>query len=236
VLDDPVHRSLNALSNYFVGDYTVGEALSRVCAAALEAVTPARSAGVSTTVDARIGTYVFTHPEVVEIDRPQYETGEGPCVDAFRVGEPVLLRSTRDAGPYPSFRAVAQRHGILSVMSLPMSTGAEAVGALNLYAEAENAFTDEHLSVGQAFATHAAFVIVNHQAYWDARSLSENLVQAMESRATIEQAKGVIMAATSVSPEEAFEQLKRQSQHENLKLRDVAAEIVRNAQRPRRED
>ena len=72
---------------------------------------------------------------------------------------------------------------------------------------------------------------MNHQAYWDARSLSENLRQAMESRAEIEQAKSIIMASTGCTADEAFAQLRSQSQPENVKLRAIAAEIVRRAQR-----
>jgi AmiR/NasT family two-component response regulator len=69
------------------------------------------------------------------------------------------------------------------------------------------------------------------QAYWDARSLGENLQAAMLSRAEIEQAKGIIMATTGCTAEEAFAQLRQQSQHQNVKVRTLALEIIRNAQR-----
>lgn len=63
--------------------------------------------------------------------------------------------------------------------------------------------------------------------------LSENLQQALVTRATIEQAKGIIMATMGVTPEQAFDHLRRQSQHENIKLHEIAAEIVERASRPR---
>jgi AmiR/NasT family two-component response regulator len=81
------------------------------------------------------------------------------------------------------------------------------------------------------FASQAAFLLANAQAYWDARTLSENLEQAMESRATIEQAKGIIMSTTRCNADEAMQLLIRQSQDQNIKLRELAAEIVRNASR-----
>jgi AmiR/NasT family two-component response regulator len=102
-----------------------------------------------------------------------------------------------------------------------------------MYAETVNAFGPVELGVGQAFAAQAAFVLANAQAYWDARLLGENMAQAMQSRSTIEQAKGVIIAGSGCTEDEAMQILIDQSQHQNVKLRDVAREIVNNAMRPR---
>lgn len=228
---DPLDRSLAALSAYFVGDLSVGEVLDKICRAAIDAIEPAVLAGLSMTVDARVGTYVYTAPEVIELDKPQYDTGEGPCVEAFRTGLPVMVEATCEPGPYPEFRSNACARGMLSVMSTPLNTPDHTVGALNLYATSVRAFTPEHQHVVLAFAAHAAYVLLNHQAYWDARSLSENLQQAMLSRAEIEQAKGIIMGATGCTADEAFEQLKLQSQAENIRLRDIAREIVARSRR-----
>jgi GAF domain-containing protein len=184
------------------------------------------------TVDARVGTYVFTHSEVADIDQAQYDTGDGPCVDAFRQGEAIVIGSTLESGPYPVFRAVAADHGMLSVASLPMNATEVTVGALNLYATRSHAFDDEAVRTGRTFADDAAYLLLNHQAYWDVHSLSENLQQALVSRATIEQAKGIIMATTGCTPDEAFDRLREQSQQENVKLRDLAEILVRQSHRP----
>jgi GAF domain-containing protein len=232
-LNNPIQESLAALSNYLVGDSTMGDTLARVCEATLSAVETARFAGITMAVDAHLGTYVATHPVVEEIDATQYSSGEGPCVEALSTGQVVLVRSTFEDGPYREFRSAARRRGILSVLALPMRTGSEMIGALNLYAEAEHAFRSVDIDDATAFASQAAFVLANARAYWDARALSENLTQAMASRAVIEQAKGIIIGVSGVSPDEAFEQLKRQSQYENVKVREIAAEIVNRAQRGR---
>ena len=226
-----MRSATEALGAYFMGDVTVAEALAKICDAAVGAEPKATRAGISMAVDARIGTYVFTHPDVEEIDKPQYDTGDGPCVEAFRTGETVIIRSTTEPGPYPEFRAAAASRGLLSVISSPMRTGTQTVGALNLYSPQGGAFDETSAERLQAFSSQAGWLLVNHQAYWDARSLSENLRQAMESRAEIEQAKGIIMASTGCTADEAFAQLRSQSQTENVKLRAIAAEIVRRAQR-----
>lgn len=229
LVPDAVQDSLAALSCYFVGDRSMGETLTRVCEAAVDAIPAASLAGISMTVDARVGTYVCTDARVEEIDRGQYESGEGPCLDAFRTGVVHSVASTTTSSDYPAFCALARKHGIGSVLSLPLRAGSEVAGALNVYARREGAFGEAEQEAGELLASHAAFVLINSRAYWDARTLSDNLAQAMASRAEIEQAKGIIMGSTGVSADAAFELLKQQSQHLNRKLRDVAIDIVRHA-------
>jgi GAF domain-containing protein len=233
VLSNPIQDSLVGLSLHLVRESTLGETLRRLCEASLGAVAVTRYAAMSMSSDARLGTYVATDPVVAEVDRFQYHTGSGPGVQAFTTGQALLVRSTFEEGPYAEFRSAARRAGILSVLAVPMRAGSEIVGALNLYAEAEHAFKTGDIDDASAFAVQSAFVLANAQAYWDARLLSDNLTQAMESRAVIEQAKGIIMGVAGVSADEAFERLKGQSQHENVKVREIAAEIVRRAQRSR---
>jgi GAF domain-containing protein len=232
-LSDPIQDSLAGLSLHLVRESTMDETLRRLCEASLGAVAITRYAAISMSSDARLGTYVSTDPVVAEVDRYQYRTGSGPGVEALTTGQAVLLRSTFEEGPYAQFRSAAGRAGILSVLAVPMRAGSEVIGALNLYAEAEHAFKIADIDDASAFAVQSAFVLANARAYWDARLLSDNLTQAMESRAVIEQAKGIIMGVAGVSADEAFERLKGQSQHENVKVREIAAEIVRRAQRSR---
>jgi transcriptional regulator with GAF, ATPase, and Fis domain len=114
---------------------------------------------------------------------------------------------------------------------LPLIAEAATIGALNLFARGERAFDRDAIDSGRQFAEQAAFVLANSKAYWEARNLSENLTVAMASRAEIEQAKGIIMSTMHVSADEAFETLRQQSQHENMKLREVALEIVQRSSR-----
>jgi AmiR/NasT family two-component response regulator len=75
-----------------------------------------------------------------------------------------------------------------------------------------------------------ATVIANARAYWGAKEMADQLRHAMESRATIEQAKGILISQSRVSADEAFEILVRASQRENRKLREIATDIVERAQ------
>jgi GAF domain-containing protein len=230
----PFEAAVAALSRYFVGNQTLGESLHQVAELAIEALPQTDHVGITMLVEGQLRTSVFTHPEVPEIDQAQYRTGDGPCVDAYREGVPHLIESTRVPGRWQSFRDSAARHGVLCTLSLPLITHDGPIGALNMYAETELAYDESDQETGGLFATQAAFLLANAQAYWDARTLSENLEQAMVSRATIEQAKGIVMSTMGCGPDEAFEVLKRQSQQKNIKLRQIAAELVANTPRRHR--
>ena len=182
-------------------------------------------------VDGKPSTAIFTDPEMPEIDEAQYRTGEGPCLQSFLEGVRLSIDSTREPGRWQTFRDTAREYGVLSTLSLPMVAHDGPTGAMNFYARVERAFGDADIEAAELFAAHAAFVLVNARAYWDKHALSEGLHAAMQSRATIEQAKGIIMGTMRCSPEEAMNVLIRQSQHENRKLRDIAAQIVAHAQR-----
>ena len=231
--DSPLGRSVTALHQYFLGDATMSGTLAMVAEAAIVALPQAHFVGITMMVDGEVDTFVFTDPEVLEIDRAQYESGRGPCVDAWKDGEINVIDDTRTETRWPEFCEVAHGHGVLSTMSLPMIAGQKSVGAMNVYALTDHGFGDDDRRTGSVFAAQAAFVLTNAHTYWEARSLGENLSTALESRSVIEQAKGIIIATSAVSADQAFEMLVSQSQYENRKLRDLAAEIVDNASRRR---
>jgi GAF domain-containing protein len=222
---EAIRQSLRALSQFFVKDGTLGDTLLRVSEMACD-VTPAKYAGITMLVEGNPRTGVFTSLEAPEIDEAQYDTGEGPCLDAFRQQRVFRIESTADDDRWPAFCALAAAHGIRSTISVPLTVHSESLGALNLYAENTGAFTKAHEETVQVFADQAAIALANAQVYWDARHLSENLTQAIKSRETIDHAVGILMANGGLTPQDAFQLLVRASQRENRKLRDVAEEIV----------
>ena len=219
-------KALDAMSQFFVGEATLHETLERVSQLACETVPATAMVGITMLVDGKARTAVFTDDDAPEIDSAQYETGVGPCLDAFRHQRPYRVEDTENGRQWPPFSKAAASHGIRSSMSLPLLARHDAIGALNFYSRSPNAFSDDDVEVGQQFAAHAAIVLANSQAYSDAQQLGEDMAQAMKSRATIEQAKGILMASQHCSPDEAFQILVRASQRENRKLRDLADEIV----------
>ncbi len=232
---DAVRQSLSALSQFFVNDGTLGDTLLRVSEMACD-VTPAKYAGITMLVEGRPRTGVFTSAEAPEIDEAQYQSGDGPCLDAFRHTRVNRIDSTLEDSRWPAFCQLAVAHGIYSTLSVPLSVRGESLGALNLYADVLGAFDETHEESVPMFADQAAIALANAQVYWDARQLGENLTQALKSRETIDHAVGILMAAGGISPQDGFELLVRASQRENRKLRDVAEDIVARTMARKKEE
>jgi GAF domain-containing protein len=156
-------------------------------------------------------------------------------VDAYRDGVIYRIDDTATEQRWPEFCKAAQEENIRSTLSVPLDVsgeGAETLGALNLYSEIPNGFDADAAAATVSFAQQAAIVMANARAYWGAAEKSDQLQQALESRAVIEQAKGILMAQSHIGPDDAFQILVRASQRENRKLRDIAVEIVERVTRP----
>jgi GAF domain-containing protein len=226
---DPRAQALSALARFQVADATVGDTLNRIAQITLEAMPRASIVGMTMLgEDEQPKTTVYTDADSPEIDAAQYREGKGPCLDAWRQKEVFrVAQIDRCAEQYPAFAVACREHGIQSTLSLPMIGGEIAVGAMNLYSPVPNGFTDEDEDVGMDLAGAAGAVLSNVFAYWAAFDLTQQLAEAMKSRAVIEQAKGMLMAGSpGLTADQAFDMLRRASQRENLKLRTIAQRIV----------
>ncbi|HYI61093.1 MAG TPA: GAF and ANTAR domain-containing protein [Acidimicrobiales bacterium] len=228
---DPVRAALDALAGFLIGTAPLDGTLRYISQVTVDAFPAAHFAGISTLVDGEPRTAVFTHETAVDIDSAQYETGEGPCLDAYRHKAVYRIDDTEVEKRWPAFASTAADHGIRSTFSLPMISNDEGFGALNLYSPDVEGFAEADADLGLALAGQAATLLANSQIYWDAHQLTESLQEAMRSRAQIEQAKGILMVSSRCTADEAFALLVRASQRENRKLRDIAAEMVERAQR-----
>ncbi|HVL05823.1 MAG TPA: GAF and ANTAR domain-containing protein [Acidimicrobiales bacterium] len=227
--EDARSQAMRALSQFLVSDASVGDTLLRVAEITTRALPAAEMAGISI-LDAKGNptTAVFTDAESPEIDAGQYKSGAGPCLDAWRLQCPIRIDDMSvAASDYPDFARLAQERGVQSTLSLPLIAGDSGVGAMNLYAKTVRGFSEKDEVLGCDLAAAAAIVLANATAYWDSRHLGEQLTEAMQSRAVIEQAKGMLMAQSpGITADDAFDVLRRASQRENVKLRDIATRIV----------
>jgi hypothetical protein len=107
-----------------------------------------------------------------------------------------------------------------------MATALRALGALEFFTADGAELSADELAVAGRYARAAATLLDNARALAEAQMQAENLRRALESRAVIEQAKGVIMALDRCSADEAFARLRIRSQHSNTKLRDVAGQLL----------
>lgn len=229
---DTLVKSLRAMSRFLVGDGNLDDALQRIADLAVEAIEPADFAGITLQGEDGPRTGVFTDRQAPEIDQAQYDTGIGPCLDAWRTNQVLRNDSTEDDVRWKGFSQVAYEHGILSTLSLPLAVNdTTAVGALNLYARRRSAFTDSDERHAAAFAEQLAVVVTNAQAPEAVSGLSPQMRQALASQAVVDKARSIVMGARSCTAEEAYQLLLRAAQQSNSTLRDAARQIVQRAKR-----
>lgn len=201
--------------------------LDRLCVAVAKAVGACDAVGVTVVLDDRPRTAAYTTAGTLEIDALQYAVGDGPCLDAFRNRREnhVDLSVARDR--WPMFVAAAEDAEVRSLLAVPLVSGAQCFGALNLYGYRHHTFGPADTTMARLAASRAADAVGSVVQLVGAHELAAQLETAMASRAVIEQAKGIIMGREGVDEHEAFELLRRQSQVTNVKVRTVAARFVR---------
>lgn len=221
-------EALSAVTEYLVADASLEEVLNRVAVAAQEAIEPAAAAGLTLLDElGRPTTPVASNELAPRVDQAQYADNEGPCLAAYREDRTVRVDDTRaQAARWPAFSRRAVEEGIGSSLSLPLRAGGEVYGALNLYGRDQHAFNAQDEADAGLFAKQAAVVLVNAQAYWQLHDLAASLQYALQSRATVEQAQGIIMANQHCTADEAFQVLVAASQRTNVGVHDLAARLV----------
>ena len=160
------------------------------------------------------------------IDERQYGLDQGPCLDAARGHEVFIVSDMRTEERWPAYTPYAAEHGVLSSLSVPLPVQEEILGAINVYSREPATFDDDAVEIACRFASYAAVAIANAQLYKSASEAADHMRRAMESRAVIEQAKGILMAQRRCSSKEAFDLLVRSSQRQNIKLRALAERVV----------
>jgi AmiR/NasT family two-component response regulator len=100
------------------------------------------------------------------------------------------------------------------------------LGALNLFRESTGAISDDDLLAAQAFADVATIAMLQHRAMHEARILNEQLQHALNSRITIEQAKGMVAERAGLDMEQAFARLRNYARNHNRRLADVAQDVI----------
>ena len=162
-----------------------------------------------------------------ELELFELQHDEGPCPEAFHLGQPVECGDLREATErWPRFAGEALDAGYRSVHALPMRLRDDVIGALNLIRVIPGALPEEDLEAAQALANVATIGILHHRAAEESRLLSEQLQHALTSRIVIEQATGVIAQRLNLDMDEAFNRVRRYSRDHNRRLADVARSIV----------
>jgi len=158
------------------------------------------------------------------------ESDQGPCVDCYRSGAPVVgLDLSAADGPWSDFAPRAVAAGFLSVQAVPMRLRGRTIGAMNMYRRQRGPMLDVDVVAAQALADVSTIAILQHRAALDAQALTEQLQHALNARVVIEQAKGVLAERTGLDMEQSFARLRRHARNHGLRLTDVAQAVATKA-------
>jgi transcriptional regulator with GAF, ATPase, and Fis domain len=157
----------------------------------------------------------------------ELQADAGPCMDAFRTGAQVVNADLEtNQRRWPRFAEAARATGYASVHALPLRLRSTVIGALNLFCARPGALSDADVRTGQALADVATIGILAQRSAQQAELLTTQLQQALDSRVTIEQAKGVLAERRQITVDAAFALLRAYARNNNLHLSDLARQVA----------
>jgi GAF domain-containing protein len=200
--------------------------LDELAVLAVGVLAPAASCGITLRRDHQLFTAAASSQLASQVDELQYGRGVGPCLQALHTGQIVVVPDLAADDRWGDYRLHAIAHGVAASISLPLTTDASTIGAINLYATSAHQFTETEVDRVTAFARQAsgAVSLVLRQA--DQSRLHGQFREALAARAIIDQALGLIMGQRRCTAGEAFTVLREASQNRNVKLAAVAADLI----------
>ncbi|HEY6687450.1 MAG TPA: ANTAR domain-containing protein [Propionibacteriaceae bacterium] len=204
---------------------SVDDVLLRIAEAAVSTVAGCRMASVTLSERSGYRTAASTDAAATAVDHAQYQAHEGPCLDA--VDDPMVYAESFPDERWPTLASRPTESGVQSVLSYRLATASSGTadsggGSLNSYGVTPDAFSDTAQEIGLILAAHASVAARAVDERSTLQNLGRDLQQSLLSRDVIGQAKGILMERLKVTPEDAFDLLRRSSQQLNIKLREVA--------------
>ncbi|MFB8007733.1 GAF and ANTAR domain-containing protein [Nocardia sp. NPDC056000] len=171
--------------------------------------------------------FASTSEETRLLELLQVESAAGPCLQAYRTGEQVLVEDLeRGAQRWPAFAERAAMEGFRSVCALPLRLRNDRIGALNLFTTRAGSLGPDDVRIGQALADFATIGIVHARILADSLTVNDQLSIALNSRVVIEQAKGMLAERADLDMDTAFGSMRKYARDHNLRLADVARGLV----------
>ena len=216
------------LANSLVDDYDVSDMLRVLVDRCVELLGIASAALLLEDDHGRLHVAASSSEGARLLDLYQLQNEEGPCLECYRTGQPIAIQTLlSEQRRWPQFAAAAVDEGFTSVLALPLRLRDRVIGALNLFANADTSLdSPDVVPVAQAMADVSTIAIMQERLGRERELLTEQLQFALNSRVTIEQAKGALGARLGVDTAQAFELLRKRARDTRRPLREVAAEAL----------
>jgi GAF domain-containing protein len=218
------------LARVVLVDRDLADVLGEITEIGRRAIPGSEAASVTLIKGGNANTAAFRGQMAMDSEALQYELDHGPCLDAGRAGVVFVVSDMRTEQRWPDYAAQVVERGVQSSLSVPLPFLGATIGALNHYATRPAAFDEDDVARGEEMAGFIAVAVANAQHSARSAEDAANMRRAMESRATIEQAKGILMERYKITADAAFTVLGHASQRNNVKLRDVADHLVQTGE------
>ena len=168
-------------------------------------------------------------PRLDHLESLQVEHRAGPCLTAFQEKELVSSEDLVDETRWRDFSTRAVEAGLRAVLASPIPYASDAIGVVAVFSAKPFAWTPEGELALVSFTDLAALAIATTMQSEQRGEMAGQLQLALDSRAIIEQAKGVLVAQDGLNPREAFEKLRARARQSRRRVSDVAGDVVRDA-------
>jgi len=157
----------------------------------------------------------------------QLSEDQGPCLDAYRLGEPVTVSDIAGIRErWPRFAGAAGELGYRWMHAIPLRLREDVIGSLNLFGDQPGALTPDDALAARGLADIATIGILHERAFREADLARQQLQHALNSRVVIEQAKGILSHLHNIDMDAAFLLLRERARSNHEKLSDVARHVV----------
>lgn len=237
---DPLARLMTAaeaiekLRDFFASDAPMDAVAAQVANTAVDAIPHADAVSITALVWPDPRTIAATNEQARELDSRQYASGRGPCLEAALQRAPVRIVVDNRDERWPEFSEAAKRVGIGASLSMPLlivgtDDKQETLGSLNIYSQSASAFDPFDEELMRVYTVAAGQAIGDANRWHQSRETVGQLENALTSRSDIDMAKGAIIALHGCDADQAFALLVRESQTRNVKVRDIAVEVLEKA-------
>jgi GAF domain-containing protein len=221
-----IASALGELITLLLNVENLEKALHHLAEMAVAIIPDGPSCGVTVIRDGQATTAVYSGPIPRSVHDNQYRLGDGPCLEAARTGEVVVIQDLATEKRWGGFAAAAIAGGVRGIYAHPLRISDDVTGALNLYAHEPNLFPDPVQRVAMQFVEPAGLLLGGVIQRLSQEEVIAQLNDAITSRTVIGQATGIIMAQRRCGPHEALNVLVKISNDRNIKLREVARVLV----------
>ena len=202
--------------------------LRRVCRAAVQTLSGS-GAGVTVMTDDGVrGVGAASDPGSERLEELQFTLGEGPCVEAYTFRRPVLVPDLADGAMarWPAYAPAAHGKGVRAVFAFPLQIGAARLGVLDIFRDHAGELTADQLRQAVLLADVTVAALLDQHEHSDNDASLDDLGEAIEDRAELFQAQGMVMVQLGVSIGDAMARMRAYAYAENRRLSAVAGDVV----------